>query len=248
VAENTFYLTTPIYYVNDIPHIGHAYTTVATDALARYKRLKGYEVLFLTGTDEHGQKVEKAATEAGLKPIELADKVVVRFQDLWKRLNISNDDFIRTTEKRHKRAVVSIWEEVEKSGDIYLGEYEDWYCTPCENFLTTAQLSQGKCPDCARSVERLREASYFFRLSKYGDRLLEHIEKNPEFIRPENRKNEIVNFIKEGLRDLSISRTTFSWGIPVPDDPSHVMYVWFGRLSGRGRGRELLAGGRPHHR
>jgi methionyl-tRNA synthetase len=221
VAENTFYLTTPIYYVNDIPHIGHAYTTVATDALARYKRLKGYEVLFLTGTDEHGQKVEKAATEAGLKPIELADKVVVRFQD----------DFIRTTEKRHKRAVVSIWEEVEKSGDIYLGEYEDWYCTPCENFLTTAQLSQGKCPDCARSVERLREASYFFRLSKYGDRLLEHIEKNPEFIRPENRKNEIVNFIKEGLRDLSISRTTFSWGIPVPDDPSHVMYVWFDALT-----------------
>lgn len=231
MAENTFYLTTPIYYVNDIPHIGHAYTTVATDTLARYKRLKGYEVLFLTGTDEHGQKVEEAAGAAGLKPIELADKVVVRFQDLWQELNISNDDFIRTTEKRHKRAATSIWEEVEKSGDIYLGEYEDWYCTPCETFLTASQLSEGKCPDCSRPVERLKEASYFFRLSKYGDRLLDHIEKNPGFIRPESRKKEIVNFIKGGLRDISISRTTFSWGIPVPDDPSHVMYVWFDALT-----------------
>jgi methionyl-tRNA synthetase len=231
VAENTFYLTTPIYYVNDTPHIGHAYTTVAADALARYKRLKGYEVLFLTGTDEHGQKVEKAAATAGLKPIELADKVVVRFQDLWKRLDISNDDFIRTTEKRHKRAVISLWEEASKRGDIYLGEYEDWYCTPCETFLTASQLTDGKCPDCGRVVDRLKEASYFFRLSKYQEPLLEHIEKNPGFVEPESKRNEIISFIKEGLRDLSISRTTFHWGIPVPDDPSHIMYVWFDALT-----------------
>jgi methionyl-tRNA synthetase len=231
VAENTFYVTTPIYYVNDTPHIGHAYTTVASDVLARYKRLKGYEVLFLTGTDEHGQKVENAATNAGLKPIELADKFVVRFNDLWRRLNISNDDFIRTTEKRHRSAVICLWDEVNKRGDIYLGEYEDWYCTPCETFLTGSQLAAGKCPDCGRDVERLKEASYFFRLSKYQGPLLKHIEDNPDFIEPETKRNEIVSFIKEGLRDLSISRTTFSWGIPVPDDPSHVMYVWFDALT-----------------
>jgi methionyl-tRNA synthetase len=231
VAENTFYVTTPIYYVNDTPHIGHAYTTVAADTLARYKRLKGYEVLFLTGTDEHGQKVEKAAETAGLKPTELADKVVVHFQDLWKRLNISNDDFIRTTEKRHKSAVIELWREVNKKGDIYLGEYEDWYCTPCETFLTGSQLADGRCPDCGRTVERLKEASYFFRLSKYQEPLLKNIEENPDFIQPVSKRNEIVSFVKEGLRDLSISRTTFSWGIPVPDDPAHVMYVWFDALS-----------------
>ena len=229
--KKTFYVTTPIYYVNDLPHIGHAYTTVAADCLARFKRLKGFDVLFLTGTDEHGQKVEKAAAAAGKPPKEFADGVVVRFQDLWKRLEISNDDFIRTTEKRHRLTATRIWEVVREAGDIYMGEYEDWYCTPCENFLTAKQLVEGRCPDCGREVERLKEPSFFFRLSKYGERLLEHIEENPGFIQPENRRNEIVSFLKEGLRDLSVSRTTFAWGIPVPEDPSHVMYVWFDALT-----------------
>ncbi|MEE9614831.1 MAG: methionine--tRNA ligase, partial [Thermodesulfobacteriota bacterium] len=227
----TFYVTTPIYYVNDTPHIGHAYTTVAADCMARYKRLKGFDVLFLTGTDEHGQKVEKAAAEAGVTPRELADRVVVHFKDLWKKLDISNDDFIRTTEDRHKKAAASLWEEVRKNGDIYLGEYEGWYCTPCENFLTDSQLAGGNCPDCARPVERLSEPSYFFKLSEYGDRLLKHIEDNPEFIGPETKKNEIKSFIKQGLRDISVSRTTFSWGVPVPGDPDHIMYVWFEALT-----------------
>ncbi len=226
-----FYLTTPIYYVNDIPHIGHAYTTVAADVLARYKRLKGFDVLFLTGTDEHGQKVETAATEAGTTPKELADKVVVRFQDLWKVLNISNDDFIRTTEDRHKKAVNEIWNLVKEAGDIFLGEYEDWYCTPCETFVTELQLVEGKCPDCHRPVDKLKEESYFFRLSAYGDKLLKHIEENPGFISPNVRRNEITSFLKEGLRDLSVSRTTFDWGIHVPDDTKHVMYVWFDALT-----------------
>ncbi|MBI5827344.1 MAG: methionine--tRNA ligase [Deltaproteobacteria bacterium] len=226
-----FYVTTPIYYVNDVPHIGHAYTTVAADCVARYRRLKGCEVLFLTGTDEHGQKVEKAASNAGVGPLQFADRVVVRFQELWEALNISNDDFIRTTEKRHRRAATRLWETVVEKGDIYLGEYEDWYCTPCESFLTETQLKDGKCPDCGRAVDKLREPSYFFRLSRYAAPLLEQISANPDFIRPESRKNEIVNFIKEGLRDLSVSRTTFSWGIPVPDGPGHVMYVWFDALT-----------------
>lgn len=226
-----FYVTTPIYYVNDIPHIGHAYTTVAADVLARYKRLKGYDVLFLTGTDEHGQKVEEAASKEGLTPIELASKVVTRFEDLWKALNISNNDFIRTTEDRHKKAASELWQIVSANGDIFLGEYEDWYCTPCENFLTENQLSNGKCPDCGREVKKLKEESYFFRLSAYGEKLLKYIEENPEFVSPEVRRNEITSFLKEGLRDLSVSRTTFSWGIPVPNDPKHVMYVWFDALT-----------------
>jgi len=229
--EKTFYVTTPIYYVNDVPHIGHAYTTVAADCVARYKRLKGLEVLFLTGTDEHGQKVEKAAQAAGVSPQEFADSVVVRFKEAWERLDISNDDFIRTTEQRHRKAVEHLWEVVLKNGDIYLGEYEDWYCTPCENFLTEMQLNDGKCPDCGRPVEKLKEKSYFFRLSRYAEPLLKHIEKNPDFISPEYRKNEIVSFLKDGLRDLSVSRTTFSWGVPVPDGPGHVMYVWFDALT-----------------
>ncbi len=242
-AVDTFYVTTPIYYVNDIPHIGHAYTTVSADCLARYKRLKGYRVLFLTGTDEHGQKVEKAATAAGLTPKELADRVVVRFKDLWKVLNISNDDFIRTTEERHRRAATRIWQEVARRGDIYLGEYEDWYCTPCENFLTSNQLADGRCPDCGRPVERLKEKSYFFRLSRYGERILKYIEENPGFIGPPERRNEMVSFVKEGLRDLSVSRTSFSWVIPVPGDPSHVMYVWFDALT-----NYLTATGYPDER
>ena len=229
MAES-FYITTPIYYVNDTPHIGHAYTTVAADVLARYKRLRGFDVLFLTGTDEHGQKVELAATQAGVTPLELADRVVVHFRDLWKTLNISNDDFIRTTEPRHKEAATRVWKEVYETGDIYLGEYEDWYCTPCENFITEGQLAGGKCPDCGRAVEKLKEASYFFKLPKYEERLLKHIADNPGFIGPEIRRNEVLGFIREGLRDLSVSRTTFKWGVPVPGDPEHVMYVWFEAL------------------
>ncbi len=231
MPEKTFYITTPIYYVNDLPHIGHAYTTVAADALARFKRLNGLDVFFLTGTDEHGQKVEKAAKAAGKSPKEFVDAVVPRFKSLWAALNVSNDGFIRTTEERHKRAAVALWLAVAEKGDIYLGEYEDWYCTPCETFLTETQLLAGKCPDCARPVERLKEESYFFRLSRYGDELLAHIEENPDFIQPETKKNEITSFIKQGLRDLSVSRTTFSWGIPVPGDPRHVMYVWFDALA-----------------
>ncbi len=231
MSDKTFYVTTPIYYVNDVPHIGHAYTTVAADVLARYKRQRGFRVLFLTGTDEHGQKVEKAAEAAGMSPKEFADSVMVRFRDLWERLNISNDDFIRTTEERHERAARAFWKRVEEAGDIYLGEYEDWYCTPCENFLTENQLDdKGMCPDCGRGVERLREESFFFRLSKYGERVMEHIEKHPGFIGPPGKRSEVLAFLREGLRDLSISRTTFTWGVPVPGSESHVMYVWFEAL------------------
>jgi methionyl-tRNA synthetase len=227
----SFYVTTPIYYVNDVPHIGHAYTTVACDALARFKRAEGFEVFFLTGTDEHGQKVEKSADERGETPIELANRVVVRFKSLWEKLGITNDRFVRTTEEDHKKAVSELFLRVKEKGDIYLGEYEDWYCTPCEAFWPETQLIEGTCPDCGRPTQKLSEPSYFFRMSKYGEKLLQHIERNPDFIQPVSRRNEIVSFVKEGLRDLSISRTTFSWGIPVPGDPEHVIYVWFDALT-----------------
>ena len=227
----SFYVTTPIYYVNDVPHIGHAYTTVAADVLARYKRLKGYDVFFLTGSDEHGQKVEKAAQTNGETPLELADRVVKRFQSLWDKLGISSTDFIRTTQERHKQGVTHIFKQLMDQGDIYLGEYEDWYCTPCETFWTETQVAEGKCPDCNRPVEKLKEESYFFRMSAYGERLLAHIEANPDFIQPKNRRNEIISFVKEGLRDLSVSRTSFSWGIPVPGNERHVIYVWFDALT-----------------
>ena len=230
--KNTFYITTPIYYVNDVPHIGHAYTTVAADTMARYKRLIGEDVYFLTGTDEHGQKVEKTAADKGLQPQEFVDSIVPRYKELWKLLNISNDDFIRTTEDRHKKAVQHLFKTLQDKGDIYKGEYEDWYCIPCESFWTALQLKEGnKCPDCGRPVEKLKEESYFFRMSKYEKPLLEHIEAHPEFIEPESRRNEIVSFIKTGLRDLSISRTTFKWGIPVPGDERHVIYVWLDALT-----------------
>ncbi|RLA95402.1 MAG: methionine--tRNA ligase [Deltaproteobacteria bacterium] len=238
--KKTFYITTPIYYVNDIPHIGHAYTTIAADILARYKRLTGYDVFFLTGTDEHGRKVEKSAEEAGEKPIELANRVVKRFQDLWKRLNISNDDFIRTTEDRHKKVVQFLFKKAMEKDDIYLGKYEDWYCTPCETFWTQSQLKGGKCPECGRDVDKLQEESYFFRMGKYQDALLAHIEKNPEFIQPETRRNEVIRFIKEGLRDLSISRTSFHWGVSVPGNPQHVIYVWIDALINYLSGVEYL--------
>lgn len=229
--SRTFYVTTPIYYVNDVPHIGHAYTTLAADVLARYKRLKGYDVFFLTGTDEHGQKVEKAANAAGETPLELADRVVKRFQALWEKLDISYTDFIRTTQERHKKGVTHLFRTAMEKGDIYLGEYEDWYCTPCETFWTETQLIDGKCPDCNRTVEKLKEESYFFRMSKYQEQLLAHIEANPDFIQPKSRRNEIISFVKEGLRDLSVSRTSFNWGIPVPGNDRHVIYVWFDALT-----------------
>lgn len=226
-----FYITTPIYYVNDVPHIGHAYTTVAADTLSRYRRMMGEKVFFLTGTDEHGQKVEESAAAQGISPKELADRVVGRFQQLWGELAISNDDFIRTTQARHREAVQAIWKTVADKGDIYEGEYEDWYCTPCETFLTETQMANGRCPDCGREPERLKEESYFFRMSRYENRLLEHIEENPDFIQPESRRNEIVQFVRGGLKDLSVSRTSFSWGIPVPGNPRHVIYVWFDALT-----------------
>lgn len=229
--SNSFYITTPIYYVNDVPHIGHAYTTVAADVMARYKRLEGDDVFFLTGTDEHGQKVEEAAQKKGETPIELADRVVKRFSGLWEKLNISNDDFIRTTEDRHKEVARELFRRVEEKGDIYLGEYEDWYCTPCETFLTENQLIDGNCPDCKRPVKKLKEESYFFKMSAYQEKLLRHIEENPDFIQPVSRRNEIISFVKDGLRDLSISRTTFKWGIPVPGNERHVIYVWFDALT-----------------
>lgn len=229
--QNTFYITTPIYYVNDVPHIGHAYTTLACDVLARYKRSRGFEVFFLTGTDEHGQKVEKAALANGETPIELADRVMPRFQALWKKLNVENTDFIRTTQQRHTIGVQKLFLQLKAQGDVFLSMYEDWYCTPCETFWTETNLIDGCCPDCGRPTEKLQEESYFFRMSKYQQQLLDHIEKNPDFIQPRSRRNEVLSFVREGLRDLSISRTSFSWGIKVPDDDKHVLYVWFDALS-----------------
>ena len=230
--KKTFYVTTPIYYVNDKPHIGHAYTTVAADIISRYKRMCGYDVFFLTGTDEHGQKMEQSAEKQGMKPIELADKNNARFRELWKILNISNDDFIRTTQERHKKAVWEMIRKMQEKGDIYLGEYEGWYCTPCEAYWTETQLMEGNlCPDCGRETAKLKESSYFFKMSKYQDAILEHINNHPDFIRPESRRNEIISFIKEGLRDLSISRINFSWGIPMEENPKHVIYVWVDALT-----------------
>ncbi|MFD0675350.1 MULTISPECIES: methionine--tRNA ligase [unclassified Paenibacillus] len=230
--QKSFYITTPIYYPSDKLHIGHAYTTVAGDAMARYKRLKGFNVLYLTGTDEHGQKIERKAQEKGVTPQQFVDEVVAGIKDLWKKLDISYDDFIRTTESRHKQSVEKIFAQLMEQGDIYLGTYEGWYCTPCESFFLENKLVDGKCPDCGRPVELIKEDSYFFRMSKYADRLLKFYEENPEFIQPESRKNEMINnFIKPGLEDLAVSRTTFDWGVKVPNDPKHVIYVWIDALS-----------------
>ncbi|KKB42817.1 methionine--tRNA ligase [Bacillus thermotolerans] len=230
--KKSFYLTTPIYYPSGNLHIGHAYTTVAGDAMARYKRLRGFDVMYLTGTDEHGQKIQQKAEEAGVTPQQYVDSIVAGIQDLWGKLDISYDDFIRTTETRHKQIVEKIFKQLLDQGDIYLGEYEGWYCTPCESFFTELQLDNGNCPDCGRPVERVKEQSYFFRMSKYADRLLKFYEENPEFIQPESRKNEMINnFIKPGLEDLAVSRTTFDWGIKVPGDPKHVIYVWIDALT-----------------
>jgi len=225
-----YYITTPLYYVNDVPHIGHAYTTIAADVLARWKRLQGTPVFFLTGTDEHGAKIAQAAQAKGETPQAYADRIVETFKVLWKRLLITYDDFIRTTEPRHLKLVDSVFEALKKGDDIYKGIYEDWYCTPCESFLSESDLAEGKCPTCGRPVERLREESYFFRLSKYEKPLLAHFGKHPEFLQPSSRSKEILNFVKAGLRDLSVSRTKVKWGVPVSSDPGHTVYVWFDAL------------------
>lgn len=237
MSGKPFYITTPIYYVNDVPHIGHAYTTIAADVLARFHRLLGDDVFFLTGTDEHGQKIEQEAKKNKETPLELANRVVEKFKEIWTVLNISYDDFIRTTEERHKKTVENIVNQIIANGDVYLGKYEDWYCVSCETFFTETQLIDGRCPnvECRRSVQKLKEESYFFRMSKYEKRLLDHVDKHPEFIQPEVRRNEVISFVKEGLRDLSISRTTFDWGIPMPQTAKtatkkHVIYVWFEAL------------------
>ena len=231
MEKETFYISTPIYYPSDKLHIGHAYCTTIADSMARYKRLTDVDVLFVTGSDEHGQKIQRKAAEQNITPKEYVDKIVAGFQALWEKLNISNDEFIRTTEKRHYNVVQEIFKKIYDKGDIYKSTYEGLYCTPCETFWIERQLVDGKCPDCGRPVETVQEESYFFRMSKYQNRLLQFIEDNPDFIQPVSRKNEMINFIKGGLEDLCISRTTFDWGIPVPIDNKHVIYVWFDALS-----------------
>ncbi|MBD3872095.1 MAG: methionine--tRNA ligase [Acidobacteria bacterium] len=227
----SYYITTPIYYVNDMPHIGHIYTTVMADIFARYKRLAGADVRFLTGTDEHGQKIEKAAGEQGIEPIQLADRVVARYHALWKTLEISHDDFIRTSEPRHQNAVAEIIRRITDAGDIYKGEYEGWYLAADEAFIPDSQVKDGHDLESGRPVERLSEPSYFFRLSAYQEPLLEWYQSNPDCIRPRSRYNEVVSFVERGLRDLSISRTSLKWGVPYPGDPDHVVYVWLDALT-----------------
>ncbi|WP_419957680.1 methionine--tRNA ligase [Psychrobacillus psychrotolerans] len=230
--QKTFYLTTPIYYPSGKFHIGTAYTTVASDAMARYKRLRGYEVRFLTGMDEHGQKIQEKAQEAGKEPQIYVNEIAEAAKKVWALMDISYDDFIQTTEERHTKVVEKIFQKFLDNGDIYKGEYEGWYCTPCESFFTETQLVEGNCPDCGRPVQKVKEESYFFNMKKYADRLLKYYEENVDFIEPESRKNEMINnFIKPGLEDLSVSRTSFDWGIKVPSDPRHVIYVWVDALT-----------------
>ena len=227
-----FYITTPIYYPSDNLHIGHAYCSVMADTMARYKRIQGYDVMFLTGTDEHGQKIEEKAKAAGITPKQYVDHVVSGIKDLWKLMDISYDKFIRTTDDYHEKAVQKIFKQLYDQGDIYKGSYEGWYCTPCESFWTETQLVDGKCPDCGREVRRTSEEAYFFRLSKYQDQLIKLFEEHPEFLEPASRRNEMLNnFIKPGLEDLCVSRTSFTWGVPVTFDPKHIVYVWVDALS-----------------
>jgi methionyl-tRNA synthetase len=227
-----FYVTTPIYYVNDRPHIGHAYSTVAADVLCRYQRLRGRPAYFVTGLDEHGLKLERKAKEEGLSPQDFVDRMVPPFRRAWEVLRCNYDDFIRTTEPRHEARVRRLWQRLEEAGDIYLGEYEDWYCVGCEAFYAERELLEGKiCPTHRVAVERIKEESYFFRLSRYTEPLLEFYDTHPTFVQPEGRFNEVKSFVKEGLKDLSISRTSFRWGIPVPGNPEHVMYVWLDALT-----------------
>ena len=229
--KGTYYISTPIYYPSSNLHIGHTYCTVMADAMARFKRLQGYDVMFLTGTDEHGQKIQTLADERGITPQQYVDEIVAGIKELWKTMEISYDDFIRTTEERHIKRVTELFNRMYEKGDIYKGEYEGWYCTPCESFWTEAQLVDGKCPDCGRPVQKAKEEAYFFKMSKYADKLIDLLKNNPEFLEPESRRNEMIAFIEQGLEDLCISRSTFDWGIPVPVDPKHIMYVWIDALS-----------------
>jgi methionyl-tRNA synthetase len=235
---NPFYVTTPIYYVNDVPHLGHAYCTMVTDTLARFHRARGQATYFLTGTDEHGQKIEEAARKAGKTAQEFVDGVVARFQETWRQLGIGNDDFIRTTEPRHEQFVQWLWRRIaagtapDGQPNIYLGHYEGPYCVGCERFYAESELESGRCPQHPdRELKVVKEASYFFRMSAYADRLVKHLEDHPEFVQPDYRRNEVLSFVRGGLRDLSISRTTFKWGVPVPDDDQHIVYVWLDALS-----------------
>jgi methionyl-tRNA synthetase len=231
-SPTRFYVTTPIYYVNDVPHLGHAYTTVAADALRRYHLLRGHESRMLTGTDEHGLKIERSAAEAGKTPQAFVDEMSARFRAAWPQLAVEEDDFIRTTEPRHMQLVQEIWRRVEANGDLYLGSYEDWYCVGCEQFKTEKELLPGNlCPLHLKPVEKLKEETYFFKLEKFTDRLLALYRDRPDFIQPESRRNEVLSFVEGGLKDLSVSRTSFRWGVPVPGNAAHVMYVWFDALA-----------------
>lgn len=229
--KTKYYITTPIYYPSAKLHIGHTYCTTIADCMARFKRLDGCDVFFLTGSDEHGQKIEQKAEEMGVTPIEYTNKIVAMFQELWKELNISNDDFIRTTEKRHEKVVQMLFQRAYDNGDIYKGKYEGWYCVPCESFWPENKLDENHiCPDCGRPLQRVSEEAYFFKMSKYADRWMKYVEEHPDFIQPASRRNEMIQFVKSGLEDLCVSRTSFSWGIQVPFDPKHVVYVWFDAL------------------
>ena len=230
--KNTYYITTPIYYASGNLHIGHTYTTIISDCLARFKRLQGYDTIFLTGTDEHGLKIQQNAEKASKDPKDYVDEIVDKIKELWDLFNIKYDKFVRTTDPYHIKTVQNIFETLYKNGDIYKGTYEGHYCVPCESFFTESQLENGKCPDCKRDVTLQKEEAYFFKISKYADKLLKYIEDNPHFIQPESRKNEMINnFIKPGLQDLCVSRTSFKWGIPVNFDSDHVIYVWIDALS-----------------
>lgn len=230
MTKPTFYITTPIYYPSDNLHIGHAYCTTVADSLARFHRLKGEDVFFLTGSDEHGLKIQRKAKEKGVTPIQYVDAIIANFKLLWKQLNISNNDFIRTSEERHHKVVQDVLQKIFEQGDIYKKNYKGLYCVPCESYWLERQLVDGKCPDCGRPVEEMEEESYFFKMSKYQEWWLQFIEENPDFIQPASRRNEMINFVKQGLEDLCITRTTFDWGIPVPFDKKHVVYVWFDAL------------------
>ena len=232
MEKEKFYLTTPIYYPSGKFHIGTAYTTVLADAIKRYKQARGYEVRLLTGMDEHGQKIQQVAEKQGMTPQEYVDKMAIQAKQLWSKMEIQYDDFIRTTEQRHEKIVAEIFDRLMDQGDIYLSEYEGWYCTPCESYFTQTQLVDGKCPDCGREVVKMKEESYFFNMKKYADRLIQFYEENPDFILPESRKNELFqNFLKPGLEDLCVSRTSFDWGVKVKKDPKHVVYVWLDALT-----------------
>lgn len=231
MSRETFYITTPIYYPSDDLHIGHAYCSVAADTMAKYKRLRGYDVFFLTGTDEHGQKIEEVARDRGLEPQEFVDQMLVKIKNLWSLMHVDYDGFIRTTDSRHVKAVQDIFAKLYKKGDIYEGVYEGWYCTPCESFWTESQLVEGMCPDCGRPVEKTREKSYFFRLSKYADRLKELFSEQADFVEPVSRAHEMINnFLEAGLEDLAVSRSSFSWGVPLPFDEDSIAYVWVDAL------------------